>query len=63
MERLIICILGLLLVIVIGGLIMWGIGNLIIYVFHINYDWTFLHGIVADLIFLMLKGIFKPDKE
>ena len=63
MEDLIIYISCLLLAIAIGSLIMWGVGNLIIYVFHIDYEWTILHGVVADLIFLLLKVIFKPDKE
>ena len=45
----------------IGSLIFWGIGNLVIFVFHINYTWTFLHGVVAQLIYILIQGLF--DRE
>lgn len=51
-------ILGYLSGILIGSLIFWGLGNFIIFVFKINYTWTFLHGITLELIYLFLKGIF-----
>ena len=47
------------LVILLGTLIFWGVGNLIIWVFDINYKWTLLHGLVADIIWLLLCEIFK----
>lgn len=50
--------LGFLFTILIGSLICWELGNLIIFVFKINYTWTFLHGLTADLVWLFLKGIF-----
>lgn len=42
----------------IGTLIFWGVGNLVILVFGINYSWTILHGLVAQVIYLILRGIF-----
>lgn len=57
MEKIII-ILGFLFGILISSLIFWGLGNLVILVFKINYTWTFLHGLVAELIYLIIKGIF-----
>ena len=57
MEKIII-ILVFLFGILIGSLIFWGLGNLVILVFKINYTWTFLHGLIVELIYLILKGIF-----
>lgn len=54
----IIIILGFLFGILIGTLIFWGLGNLIIWVFKINYTWTILHSLVAEFIYLLIKGIF-----
>lgn len=54
-------ILGLLIWLIanlIGAYIFWGIGNFIILVFGISYNWTLLHGIAAQVIYLILKGIF-----
>lgn len=51
-------ILGFCVSILIGTLICWGLGNLVILVFKINYTWTFLHGLVAELIYLLIKEIF-----
>lgn len=58
MEDIIAFILATIIVIGLGSLIFWGIGNLVIFVFHIDYTWTFLHGFATDLVFLALKGIF-----
>ena len=58
MEDIITFLLVTILVIGLGSLIFWGIGNLVIFVFHIYYSWTFFHGLVIDLIFLVLKNIF-----
>jgi hypothetical protein len=59
MEYIFYKIIALILIVLIGGSIFWGLGNLIIFVFKINYEWTFLHGIVMDLIYLLFKGLFK----
>lgn len=34
----------------VGGFIFWGLGNLIIYAFHLTYSWTFLQGLCISLI-------------
>ena len=51
-------ILGFCFGILIGSLIFWGLGNLAIWVFKINYTWTFLHGLIAEFIYVILKEIF-----
>lgn len=58
MGRFIIVILGFLFGILCGSLILWGLGNLIILVFKINYTWTFWHGFASELIYMFLRGIF-----
>ena len=55
-------ILGAIIGILLGSLIFWGLGNLIINVFAINYIWAFKHGFVAELIFLVLRSIFRNNK-
>jgi len=47
---------------ILGTLIFYGIGNLIIKVFDINFKWTILHSICAEIAYLLLKGIFS-NKE
>lgn len=42
----------------ISSLIFWGLGNLIIFVFKIDYTWTIWHGLVCALVFVLLKEIF-----
>lgn len=46
-------------VLAIEGLIFWGIGSLIIYVFNIPFSWGFLEGVVVALCFEILSSIFK----
>ena len=45
-----------------GTLVFYGIGNLIIKIFDINYKWTVLHGICAEIVYLILKEIFSNKK-
>lgn len=59
MEDFIILIISFFISIILGTLIFWGLGNLIVFVFKINYEWTFLHGLVAQLVFMILRNIFK----
>ena len=51
-------ILGWIIGVIIGSLIFWGLGNLIIYVFNIDYTWTIGHGFVCQFVYLLLKEIF-----
>lgn len=63
MKNIIIASLIIFLVsIILETLIFWGLGNLIIWVFKINYSWTILHGLVVDFIWLLLCQIFKGGK-
>lgn len=47
---------------IIGTLIFYGIGNLIIKVFNINFKWTILHSVCAEIVYCLLKEIFS-NKE
>ena len=51
-------ILMIAFVLSLSALIFWGLGNLIIWVLKINYIWTFWHGLVCALVFILLKEIF-----
>jgi len=57
-----VCII-LICITLISTLIMWGVGNLIIWVFHINYNWTFWHGLASCFIYWILRGIFNSRNE
>ena len=59
MQDFIILIISFFISIILGTLIFWGLGNLIVFVFKINYEWTFLHGLVVQLVFMILRNIFK----
>lgn len=47
------------IVMFLGASIFWGLGNLVIWVFRIDYTWTILHGLVAEFFYVVLKEIFK----
>lgn len=47
---------------ILGTLIFYGIGNLIIKVFDINFKWTMLHSVCAEIAYLLLKEIFSNKK-
>ena len=47
----------------ISGLCMWGIGNLVIHVFKINYEWTYLHGLTTTIVLMILAGLFKNNSR
>lgn len=60
--RILIILLGILVMYAISSIIFWGLGNLIVWVFHLNYTWTILHGLVGALIYSLIKGIFENKK-
>ena len=43
----------------IDALLLWGIGNLILHLFSIEYTWTFWHGFGTAIIIGLFKCIFK----
>ena len=47
-------IFGLIASILINALVWWGIGNLVIYTFGLNYSWNFIHGMCLGLIQMVL---------
>ena len=42
-----------------SGLIYWGIGSLVVYVFGLSCTWTYLHGLACALLVGTLRSIFK----
>ena len=44
-----------------AGLIFWGLGSFIIWVFKIPFSWTYLHGIATAIIVGILKSIFRKQ--
>ena len=56
--EIIIAIIAWLIGVVLSTLVLWGLGNLVIWVFHIGYSWTIWHGLICEFVFLLLKDIF-----
>lgn len=48
-------------ILLLSGLIFWGIGNLIVYVFNISYTWTYLHGLAIALVYATIKETINID--
>lgn len=44
------------------GLVFWGLGNLVIYLFGLNYQWTFLHGLGMETLAIIIRLIFSKEK-
>lgn len=44
-----------------AGLIFWGLGSFVIWVFNIPFSWTYLHGVATAIIIGILKSIFKKQ--
>ena len=44
-----------------SGLIFWGIGSFIVWVFNISFHWTYLHGVATALIIGLLKSIIRKQ--
>ena len=63
LTAILLIIIGIAINIIINALIFWGVGSLIIFLFNINYAWTFLHGLVIALIYVFLKDIFGGKNE
>ena len=62
-EKIFFGLVAVIIVIVLGALIFWGLGNLAIWVFKIDYVWTIWHGLVAEFVFILLKDIFSKKDE
>lgn len=44
------------------GLAFWGLGNLVIYLFRLNYQWTFLQGLGLETLAIIIRLIFSKEK-
>ena len=42
-------------------LIFWGLGNLVIWAFKIDFTWEIWHGLIVTFIYMILRGIFSKD--
>ena len=42
-------------------LIFWGLGNLVIWAFKIDFTWEIWHCLVVVIIYMILRGIFSKD--
>lgn len=56
-------ILAMIMMFLLKSILFWLLGNFVILVFKINYNWTIFHGIVCEFIYLLLKDIFVEKKE
>ncbi|MBQ2870508.1 hypothetical protein IJE86_02275 [bacterium] len=45
----------------IDALVLWGIGNLILHLFNIEYTWTFWHGFGSAIVIELIRWIFKRN--
>ena len=45
----------------VSGLCMWGVGNLVIHVFDIEYTWTYMHGLCTSIVLSIIGGAFKSS--
>ena len=65
MFRVLLAFLGIALIILIalflGAAIFWGLGNLAIFVFNIEYTWTIWHGLFCELLYILLKELLTRD--
>lgn len=59
MKVLLAMLIMICLVLGLSGLIYWGIGSLVVYVFDLSYTWTYLHGLVCALLVGTLRSIFE----
>lgn len=63
----IIIVVGVIIIVAIlyaiSGLCMWGIGNFVLWVFKVNYEWTYLHGLATSLILGVVGGAFKSNSS
>lgn len=65
MKSLII-VLGIMIFIVLiyllEGLLFWGLGNLIIFLFGLNFKWTYFHGLGLAIIELIIGLVLWRNK-
>lgn len=52
-----------LILVLLYGLICWGIGVLFIRVFDINYEWTYLHGLATSMVLTFVGSFFRSSSS
>ena len=45
----------------IDALVIWGLGNLILHLFSIEYTWTFWHGFGSAITINLIRWFFKGN--
>ncbi len=55
-------ILIILCAVALGSLIFWGLGNLFVFVFKFDYEWTILHGFFMELLFILIRSTLTNTK-
>ena len=48
-----------LLCVIVGSITFWLLGMLFCYIFRIPYNWTFMHGCLINVMFLLLLAIVR----
>ncbi len=48
--------------IVVGGLVIWGLGNFIIWAFNVNFEWNLFRGMATYLVIWVMYIICKKAK-
>lgn len=64
MDKVITLLLAILMflgMIGISTLIFWGLGNLVIWAFKIDFTWEIWHGLIVTFLYMILRGIFSKD--
>lgn len=56
-------ILYLILTILVNGLVFWGLGSLIIYVFNIDYNYTYFQAVIVGTVWAILKIVTIGGRE
>lgn len=59
MKKLLVLWAIILMVVLVEGLIYWGLGALICKIFALNFSFKFIHGLVIALIIVAIKGLNK----
>lgn len=61
--RIILTLTAILVILLLQGVLFWGIGNLVIAIFKANYTWTFIHGMLSGMIVSLIMSFFVDYDE
>ena len=52
-------LIGIIIGLSLEALLFWGIGNLILWLLNMDFNWTFIHGLVMAIILCVIRIEFK----